>query len=177
MLLNERLVKLLETRGTIKFNQIGFRKGFRTADHVFTLKTLIDNSFSQKEKLYTCFVDFKKAYDTIWRNALFFKMAKENISTKFINIMRSMYSKLSVKVVLPDGLSSTFLSDVGLKQGCNLRPTLFNLFINDLISKCESTENCEAPTIDGIPVNCQLYADDLVLLSRSKQGLQNILNT
>ena len=46
--------------GMPTLNQIGFRKGFRTADHVFTLKTIVDQSFKNKEKLYTCFVGLEK---------------------------------------------------------------------------------------------------------------------
>ena len=41
MLLNDRLQKTCDDRGIIHYNQIGFRKGFRPSDHVFTLKTLI----------------------------------------------------------------------------------------------------------------------------------------
>ena len=83
-LMNARLVNFLDIGKRIKYNQIGFRKHFRTSDHVFTLKTLIDQSFSKKEKLYTCFVDFKKAYDTVWRNALFYKMYQNGVSNKYL---------------------------------------------------------------------------------------------
>ena len=111
---------------------MGFRKDFRPADHVLTLKTLIDQAFSQKEELFVCFVDFKKAYDTVWRDGLYLKLFNSNISSKFINIMQSMYSSLNSCVRLSDGLSSSFRSNAGLKQGCNLSPMLFDLFINDL---------------------------------------------
>ena len=176
-LMNVRLVNFLELGRRIKYNQIGFRRSFRTSDHVFTLKTLIDKSFNDKEKLYTCFVDFKKAYDTVWRDALFFKMFKENLSSKFINTIRSMYSELSVKVVLPTGLSPSFPSKVGVKQGCNLSPTLFNIFINDLISLCDDTKDADSPLLGTVKISCLLYADDLVLISKSKKGLQNLLNS
>jgi len=46
-------------------NKMGFRRGFRTSDHVFTLKTVINKSLSENNKLYLCFVDFRKAYDTV----------------------------------------------------------------------------------------------------------------
>ena len=86
-----------------------------------------------------------------------------------------MYAKLTASVYLPNGISPTFLSLVGLKQGCNLSPLLFNLFINDF----EDSINpllCEAPLLHNIRINCLLYADDLVLISESKEGLQYSLN-
>ena len=58
--MNSRLMDTFEENKLIDHNQIGFRKGFRTADHVFTLKTIVDQSFKNKEKLYTCFVGLKK---------------------------------------------------------------------------------------------------------------------
>ena len=154
-LLNERLVRFLDVTGKIKHNQVGFRKSFRTADHVFTLKTLLEKSHSKKEKLYTCFVDFKKAYDTIWRNALFYKMLNEGISSKFVNVIKSMYSSWSIRMVLPNGLSSVFPSNVGVKQGCNLSPTLFNIFINDFVSACDQTLH-DSPELCRIPITCLL---------------------
>ena len=82
-----RLNNYCEDNELMDENQIGFKRGFRTADHVFTLKTLIDKSFANKKKLYTCFVDFKKAYDRVWRNGLFFKMLKAKISPGFVQLL------------------------------------------------------------------------------------------
>lgn len=52
-------------------NQIGFRKANKTIDHVYTLKSIVDKMFRAKKYLYCCFVDFRKAFDTVWRNFLF----------------------------------------------------------------------------------------------------------
>ena len=175
VLLNNRLTELCDSMGLINYNQIGFRQGFRTSDHVFTLKTIIDQSFSKKEKLYTCFVDFKKAYDTVWRKGLFWKLLNSGFSSKLVYLIQDMYSRLQVCISLPNGISVPFQSLVGLKHGFNLSPLLFNIFINDLpniIDKC----NGDPPMLDGMKVSCLLYADDLVLLSKSKEALQNSID-
>ena len=70
-----------------------------------------------------------------------------------------------------------FPSKVGVKQGCNLSPTLFNIFINDLVDACNKTNGNDSPSLNDSIISCLLYADDLVLVSRSKQGLQNLLDT
>jgi hypothetical protein len=176
LLLNERLSDFCDSKGLISDNQIGFRKGSRTSDHIFTLKTLIDQSFANKKKLYVCFVDFKKAYDTVWRNGLFLKLLRNKVSVNFVNLLTDMYSRLQASVNLPNGLSMPFKSLVGLKQGCNLSPLLFNLFINDIMEMMQST-SCDAPSLELMKIPCLLYADDLILISETKAGLQESLNT
>ena len=175
LLMNDRLQVECDKNGLIHFNQIGFRKHFRPADHVFTLKTLIDQAFSQKKQLYTCFVDFKKAYDSVWRYGLFYKLLQNGISQKFVRLLRNIYSASSLCVKLPNGRSIEFPSKVGLKQGCNLSPLLFNLFVNDFLTEVNEPLN-DSPLLGEISVNALFYADDLVLVSESKEGLQMLLD-
>ena len=87
-------------------------------------KTMIDQTISQNKKLCTWFFDFWKAYDTIWRDGLYYKLLEKDLSKSFTRLLK--------KYLLEH---STFSSKVGLKQGCNLSPILFNLFINDLIGE------------------------------------------
>ena len=65
---------------------------------------------------------------------------------------------------------------IGTKQGCPMSSTLFNLYIND-IPNIISCANCDPVKLDNQKINCLLYADDLVLLSETSQGLQQSLNT
>ena len=174
-LLNVRLTQYCEENKVIHENQIGFRKGFRTSDHVLTLKTLIDQAFQSKNKLYVCFVDFKKAYDTVWRNGLYLKLLNSGVSSKFVNLIKDMYARLQVSVNVPDGLGLPFKSHVGLKQGCNLSPLLFNMFINGLVD-IMNLDNGHAPFLGPHQVSCLLYADDLILVSESKEGLQESID-
>ena len=68
--LNQRLVKFLEENEMYKPNQIAFRAGYRTSDHMFVLKTLIDKYVrctqkNGKNNLYICFIDLRKAFDNV----------------------------------------------------------------------------------------------------------------
>ena len=85
-----------------------------------------------------------------------------------------MYSNVTAKVKLKEGLTDSFPIQVGTRQGCNLSPTLFNLFINDLPE--QFTDNkCDSITLNNELINCVMYADDLVLLSRSESGMHTCL--
>jgi hypothetical protein len=71
VVLKNGLEQFVSNYKIIPENQIGFRKGYRTADHILTLKTLPDKYLNKAgKKVFACFVDFKKAYDTVWRNGL-----------------------------------------------------------------------------------------------------------
>jgi hypothetical protein len=61
----------------------------------------------------------------------------------------------------------------GLRQGCSLSPTLFNIYINELARVLEQSAALSL-TLLGSQVKCRLFADDLVLLS--KEGLQQHLD-
>ena len=74
-------------------NQCGFRRGYRTSDHIFTLSTLINHySKVKNKKLYLCFVDFRKAFDKVSHSVLWTKLLKYGIEGKFLNIIKSMYA-------------------------------------------------------------------------------------
>ena len=85
-------------------------------------------------KVYACFVDFQKTYDTIWRNGLFYKLMKYEFSQKIIFLLKSMYDRVVSAVKVKSGLTASFTPLVGVRQGCNLSPTLFNIFVNDIVS-------------------------------------------
>ena len=50
--------------------QTGFRKHYRTSDHILILKSIIEKAFN-KSYIYICFVNLRKAFDIVWREALF----------------------------------------------------------------------------------------------------------
>ena len=126
-ILNCRLDAFLVKHKIICKEQIGFTKGKRTSDHMFIIKSLIEKYTQQGSKhLYTCFIDFKKAFDKVWHLGLLYKLRNAGISDLFYNIIKSMYeyTVLSVKVD-GDSITNTFPSITGVRQGDNLSPNFF----------------------------------------------------
>ena len=82
-ILHNRLENYLEQNDIICPEQIGFRKGARTSDHIFSLKTLIDKYFRKNKYVFVCFVDLRKAFDTVNRHALLYKLFRYNIRGNF----------------------------------------------------------------------------------------------
>ena len=89
-------------------------------------------------------------------------------------IIKNMYSKVSLQVDVGVGLTKTFNSHIGVRQGDNLSPTLFNIFVNDIPDIFDG--QCDSVHLTGRYINCLLYADDLVLLSETSNGLQRAMS-
>ena len=66
-----RLIGLINEEHILEENQGGFRKGYRTTDHLFTLHALINHYIKvEKKALFLCFVDFRKAFDKVSHSTL-----------------------------------------------------------------------------------------------------------
>ena len=141
---------------------------------MFVLRTLIEKYATAGSKLYSCFIDFGKAFDTILHSALLYKITNIGLSGKFFNILKSMYEANSLCVRTGNELSYDFSPSIGVRQGDNLSPNLFKLYVNDLVDIFDSDD--DPVFLDNCPFSCMLYADDLILLSTSEKGLQSCLN-
>ena len=165
-ILHNRIEKHVSDNSIMNENQTGFRKQYRTSDHILTLKSIIEKLFKKGSYLFTCFVDFEKAFDTVWRDALFKKLEFMGIQGKILRILENMYSEVNYSIKLPYGFTDSVSSSTGLKQGCVLSPLLFNLYVNDL--PFSFSRNHDPVAIGKYMTNVLMYADDLVLMSVSK---------
>ena len=71
--------------------------------------------------------------------------------------------------------SNLFKTNIGVRQGCVLSPLLFNLFLADLqptLDKCKDNAKID----ENVELSCLLWADDILMLSTSEEGLQEKLN-
>ena len=176
-ILNKRLLDWDKEHSIITDAQFGFRPGFSTIDAIFALHTIIKSNLKRRGgRLYCCFVDYKKAFDLIDRSKLWCKLIKQGVEGKMLNVIKSLYDKVKICVKFDGCLSDYFESRVGLFQGEVLSPILYSLYVND----CEIhfiRENCPAIDFNLVSVFLLMYADDMVLLSESPEGLQVLLNS
>ena len=172
--LNTRMKKFMENK--YNTSQFGFRENYRTSDSLFILKSLINKYLHKcKHKIYVCFVDLQKAFDSLWRIGLLYKLHKIGVGKNMYNIIKNQFKNTLGSFKHRDLQSNLFKTDKGVRQGDSISPTLFNIFINDM-SKIFENENNDPVKIIDSKVGSLLFADDLIILSNSEKGLQNSLN-
>ena len=91
-------------------------------------------------------MDFRKAYDSVWRKGLFFKLIRSGCSRNFIRFMLIMYSSVVTFDKLHNGITPFFKPNRGVKQTKDI-PSLF-------------TNSCTPVQLGDTDLNCLLYADD-----------------
>lgn len=170
-ILHHRLSKWVEDNNILSQFQAGFRKQHSTVDQIFNITSICQLYIEKRTKLYLFFVDFKTAFDHIQRDLLFYKLSQKGVSTKFLTILKALYKNTSALVWNGQNVSDDFCTEFGIKQGCNISPLLFSLFIDDL-NECLGG----GIKIDNIPIKLLLYADDLVLLAEYPATLQRMIN-
>ena len=175
-LLRNRLQVFCDKRNIIDSCQGSGKKNTRTSDHLMVIKFLIDKIVKgEKNKLFACFVDIKKAFDFTPRNLLFCNLLTDyKVGGKFLDVLIEMYNNHQVFVQVADGLLQPITTTIGLKQGCGISPLLFNLFINKLPQIYD--QNCDPVKLGGQNLSCLLWADDLMIVSKSAEGLQTAID-
>ena len=185
-ILNERIKSFVEEFAILEENQCGFRPEYSTSENLYTLMTFFDILKSKKKKMFVAFVDFEKAFDTVWREGLWYKLLTQYINGKMYNTILNLYNGIKSNIVYNGNTSDYFSCNTGVRQGENLSPMLFALYLNDLESFLNKQNLVGLKTIsDEIEVKLNLYlklfillyADDTAILADSADDLQKQLNS
>jgi hypothetical protein len=147
--------------------------GLSTYQPIFLLKETVTKYKKSKSPLYIASLDAEKAYDSLWRMGLFYKL-KDKMDENLWLILMSYYEKsdgiIKCNNVMVEGIINI---NSGVKQGGVLSPFLFNYFINDLIEKVINEEGgCK---IGDTKTSILAYCDDLILLSNSLKKLEKLI--
>ena len=173
-ILNKRIRTYLESNKILVDEQNGFRACRSCIDHIFVLCTVVRNRKMQGKDTFVCYIDYKKAFDSVERNLLLFKLSQIGITGNMYNAISSMYSNPRARVILNEHETDYFDCPVGVKQGDCLSPTLFAIFINDLATEIKDS-NIGIILEEGLLLNILLYADDIVLLAENEEDMQSLL--
>ena len=155
--------------------QFGFKPGLGCDEAIFSCKFVTDHFISKGSSVYASALDISKAFDKIDHGKLFLSLSDAGLPSLILKILINWYEKLFVCVRWNGYLSSSFRVNCGVRQGGKLSPYAFNCFINLMITKLKS--NNIGCSIGSIYLGCFFYADDIILLSASVRGLQNMLDT
>ena len=152
-------------------SQCGFRKGRGCSDMIFTVRQLVEKSIEHRSKQFIIYVDLKKAYDSVPWEALWQALKKLGIPTLLIKLIKSFHEGMKAQVLVNGEIPDEHISVVnGLRQGCTMAPTLFNLY------GCIVAERWkERLDVEGVGI-CICHKTDGKLFRRyTKSGLRELL--
>jgi len=170
--LNNRLISWCEKNFKLA-EQAGFRPTRGCPDQLFSLIEILRNR--DKKGTFCCFIDVKKAFDRVFRGGLWSKLWKIGINGKLWRVLRAIYQKVESCVLVSGETTDWFSIDTGVRQGCVLSPILYAFFINGLIDELKQAQ-LGVEISPEVLIDCLLYADDIVLITDSKEKLQRMLD-
>jgi len=169
-LIRKRIEEQAERKGCLPDTQFGFRKKKSTMDNIFILSHLVQRGKSTEEmeknkKVYAFFADLKAAFDNVDRGILWRTLREMDLDEGMIRRLELIYEKTEVMVRTEAGLTESFVTRRGVRQGCVLSPLLFNMYMAGI------SEALKIRKIGGIEVGCEriwelAYADDFSFVSK-----------
>uniref|UniRef100_A0A1I8IUA0 Reverse transcriptase domain-containing protein n=1 Tax=Macrostomum lignano TaxID=282301 RepID=A0A1I8IUA0_9PLAT len=163
--------------------QNGFRPHRGTVTQILALRRVIEEARIRQLTLILIFVDFRKAFDSVVRDALPEVLRAYNVPELLISAVMALYHGTTAAVSTPDGLSDFFETSSGVLQGDTLAPFLFILVLDWVLRTALPSND------DGFLLRRRVgrrqperrlsvlgYADDLALLSSTVEGAQRQLD-
>jgi len=171
-IVHNRLKEELESK--MRPEQAGFRSNKACADHINTLRIIVEQSIEFRSPLRLVFIDFQQAFDTLARDAIWLALKEKGLPQKIISILQAIYEQSSCNFLHKNLISEPIPVLNEVKQGCTLSPLLFNVTLDYVMSKvCKETEGIRWG-IWGKLMDLD-YADDICLLAHSTRTMQKML--
>ena len=139
-------------------------------------RILCEKYLQHQQNLYHVFIDFKKAFDRVWHAALWATMRKYNISANLVRTIEQLYDKATSAVQMNGSIGEWFRTTVGVRQGCLLSPTLFNIFLERIMSDALEEHDGKV-SIGGRNITNLRFADDIDALAEEEQELEALVES
>ena len=109
-----------KTEEILSESQAGFRPGRSTADQLFSLRQITEKYNEIGKPLYFCYIDYLKAFDTVWQEGLWSAMRHLGYPDKIVRLLQALYQISTSAVRVDDDITEWFKTLTGVRQGCIL---------------------------------------------------------
>lgn len=168
-ILAQRLMAAVE----FDFRQRAFIPVDGCGENISILSAVLDEAKTRFRPLYLASVDLAKAFDRVSTEAILRGARLAGLSEGFLEYLEHLYR--SSNTVLRFQNSELLVQPTaGVRQGDPLSPLLFNLVLDEWLQGLD--ENISF-TSGGLMVLAMAFADDLLVMATTPQGLQERLDS
>ena len=179
-ILSSRVSSFAITNGLISSHQKSAKPSEGCHEHTFTIQSVVADCKRNQKNCFFAWLDLRNAFGSISHEAIYTTLKHMGFPDQLIELVKDIYTDAETVVKLSkDQETNPIHVNAGVKQGCPISPILFNLTTELLIRVVQSrcNENSDiAFKLHGSPIYVLAYADDLVLVSRTRDGLQTLLD-
>ena len=125
-LIKNRTAPIIEQQ--LNDSQYGSRAGRGIRDAICQLRIMVQRCLEMQKTLYICFIDYIKAFDRVKHDLLFEILSNTGVLDKEINIFKNLYLQQKAPVRYENETSEEITIKRGVRQGCILSPSLFNIY-------------------------------------------------
>ena len=154
--------------------QYGFMKDRGTRNAIFNIRMLSKRSIEHQQDIYLIFIDYKKAFDKVRNGQLFTLLQAIQVDDKVLRILCCVYVHQRTVKRLPNGVTNWVKIERGVRQGCIASPDLFNLYGESILRPLDKVP--VGVSINGVIINNIRYADNIVFIASTEEGLQQLLD-
>ena len=182
-LLLNRLVPAVDP--LLRNNQNGFRGGRSTISQILALRRIIEEMKRLDKDFTICFVDFRKAFDSINSEVMFNILPLYGIPQPIIAAIKALYTHTQASVITPDGETNFFHIEAGVLQGDTLAPFLFIIVLDYVLRLSLDTINDKGLQIHprcsrrqpAMHITDLDFADDIALVSDPVTNAEALLHS
>jgi hypothetical protein len=153
-------------------SKCGFRGERSCIDAIFSLKLILERRSEFNLETHLLFLDYEKTFDQVNRPTLFNTLHKRNIPDPVLSKLTKIYEHNEIKIMINNKTTQSVEINRGVRQGCPLCPTLFNIYINEIISKWNTDDVKGIQITRDKEIKTILFAEDQVLIAESEILLQ-----
>ena len=169
-MIEQRIVKKIYNE--VSRLQSGFRSGSSKREGSFSLSIVCEQAIDLGKDVYICFIDYIKAFNRVEHSKIIECLSEIGIDDKDLQIITKMYWEQTAVVRTEYDITEEFQIKKGVRMGCVLSPSLFNLYTEKIFREIEDMEGVNV----GGHIKNLRYADDTSLLALEEQKLQNLFN-
>ena len=155
--------------------QFGFQEGSGCIEASFTILETINHMQERGSKMFSCFLDVREAFDTVWIDGLRYQLFSDlGGNGKLWLTIKGLYTDVKARVLYSGALSREFEIAQGTGQGRILASFMYKVYINSLLK--ELSDHCLTISVKTLRMPATSFGDDICLIALHQSLLKILMN-